>query len=113
MKAALLTFLLLQVAIAAATEHSAPLVQANGEELLGEWAGATKQIAVFKGIPFARPPFGNLRWRAPQPHQPRVGRPAWSVHSRQDPAVMELGNRIGAMEAFSTELCKMLNPAWR
>jgi hypothetical protein len=54
MKAALLTFLLLQVAIAAATEHS------------------------------------------------------W-----QDPTVMELGNRIGAMEAFSTELCKMLNPAWR
>ena len=39
-----------------------------------------------------------------------VSRPEWPVHSRQDPAVMELGNRIGEMEAFSTELCKMLNP---
>jgi len=40
------------------------------------------------------------------------GRPLWLVHSRQDPAVMELGNRIGRMEAFSTDLCKMLNSAW-
>jgi para-nitrobenzyl esterase len=40
-------------------------------------------------------------------------RPAWPVHSRQVPVVMELGNRVGEMEAFSTELCKMLNPVWR
>lgn len=26
------------------------------------------RITVFKGIPFAAPPIGNLRWRAPQPH---------------------------------------------
>lgn len=27
-------------------------------------------LAVFRGIPYARPPIGNLRWRAPQPVDP-------------------------------------------
>ena len=30
-------------------------------------AGTDKSILVFKGIPFAAPPAGDLRWRAPQP----------------------------------------------
>lgn len=42
-----------------------------------------------------------------------AGRPAWPVHSSQDPAVMELGSRIGGMAAFSTELCEMLGPGTR
>lgn len=31
-------------------------------------------ITVFKGIPFAAPPVGNLRWKAPQPVQKWQGR---------------------------------------
>jgi len=51
----------------------APEVMANGETLQGSWAGDGGDIAVFKGVPFAAPPIGDLRWRAPTPHQPRPG----------------------------------------
>src|SRR4051812_28463476 len=38
----------------------------------GRLAGtvATDGLRMFKGVPFAAPPVGNLRWQAPQPVQP-------------------------------------------
>ncbi len=36
-------------------------------------SGNHKSITVFKGIPFAAPPTGNLRWKAPQPPIPWNG----------------------------------------
>jgi len=54
-------------------EASGPVVHANGEELHGAWENSEGNIAVFRGVPFAAPPVGDLRWRAPREHIPRKG----------------------------------------
>src|ERR1043165_91027 len=45
-------------------ETIAPRVQTANGVLEGINASGIK---IFKGIPFAKPPVGNLRWREPQP----------------------------------------------
>ena len=49
---------------AAASQAAGPTVQIQSGALRGIYVGS---LAVFKGIPYARPPVGNLRWREPQP----------------------------------------------
>jgi Carboxylesterase family/AMP-binding enzyme/AMP-binding enzyme C-terminal domain len=54
-------------------QHAAskePVVHLASGALQGEGNG---QIAVFRGIPFAAPPVGQLRWREPQPVAPWSG----------------------------------------
>ena len=55
-------------ATAAITE---PIRTENG--LVTGIAGAFPEVRVFKGIPFAAPPVGDLRWRPPQPAKPWNG----------------------------------------
>jgi para-nitrobenzyl esterase len=43
---------------------AAPLVKTASGSVSGT---QTQEIAVFRGLPYAAPPIGALRWRAPQP----------------------------------------------
>ena len=45
-------------------------VRVEGGTVQGE---VTEDLTIFKGIPFAAPPVGDLRWRAPQPVEPWEG----------------------------------------
>ncbi len=51
---------------AAAARIAAPHVRVDSGELQG---AVQDEVAYFKGIPFAAPPVGRLRWRPPQPPQ--------------------------------------------
>ncbi|MBC2778926.1 carboxylesterase family protein [Parasphingopyxis marina] len=57
-------------------DESEPPAAANieVETSLGRVSGVGEEgLAVFRGIPFAAPPVGSNRWRAPQPAQPWPG----------------------------------------
>lgn len=47
-------------------------VKTSGGPLVGV-PGADPSVRVFKGIPFAQPPVGDLRWKPPQPPAPWTG----------------------------------------
>lgn len=64
---------LLLPALAAATAHMAlagPVVQTSGGQLAGK---AMAGVDAFLGVPYAAPPVGAWRWRAPQPATPWTG----------------------------------------
>ena len=54
-----------------AAQGQTPTVTAGGEVLEGVWLGPG--AALFRGIPYAAAPVGDLRWRPPELHRPRPG----------------------------------------
>ena len=56
---------------AAARER--PVVQLAQGRARGVWSDASAGIALFAGLPYARPPVGALRWRPPQAPQAWAG----------------------------------------
>jgi para-nitrobenzyl esterase len=75
MKIRILSFALCGLILAARglAENSSPtVVQTDAGAVAGAVVPQT-QISVFKGLPFAAPPIGALRWREPQPVKPWTG----------------------------------------
>jgi len=100
------TWLVVLALGAAAPVHAQVLeARVSGGRVAGTLDGG---VAVFKGIPFAAPPLGNLRWRPPQPVKPWPGiRPATSFAPScvQDPLLLKL---FGGPEAVSED-CLYVN----
>jgi para-nitrobenzyl esterase len=69
-----LPFLVLACWLAACTPRPAGLGEVKTQAgLVSGTHNEEGDIAVFKGIPFAAPPLGELRWKAPQPVKPWTG----------------------------------------
>ena len=69
-------------------------------------------VAVFKGIPFAKPPVGDLRWRAPVPPEPWPGvREAleFGACAIQSTIPGDVGELIGIATGDTSEDCLYLN----
>ncbi|HET7793389.1 MAG TPA: carboxylesterase family protein [Rhizobacter sp.] len=97
-------------AVAAALEHFARstaarhVVNVTGGQLSGFEASASTWQ--YLGIPYARPPVGDLRWRAPQAVQPWAGvrqAVAWADQAAQATALERFG------EGGMSEDCLYLN----
>ena len=96
-------FMLAPSAIAAPPSTTQPTAKVSG----GEIQGVVKDgITSFKGIPYAAPPIGDLRWKAPQPVVP------WAGVRRADkfgPAPMQPPLLATLMGAPASEDCLYLN----
>ena len=64
------TALVLVAAVAAPAPAQIRTARVTGGEVAGS---VTSDLSIFKGIPFAAPPVGPLRWKAPQPVKPWSG----------------------------------------
>src|SRR6187200_6709 len=98
----LLTLLPVHAAHAQVTQAAIKEARVTGGAVSGV---AGEGISIFKGIPFAAPPVGDLRWKAPAPVQP------WSGVRKADAfanACMQPANSQGNSSPVSED-CLYLN----
>ena len=67
------TLFFLTATAAVGAGSSAGVVKIDSGKLQGEVLDAATGLTVYRGIPFAAPPVGELRWKAPQPPAPWSG----------------------------------------
>ncbi|MFI4934066.1 MAG: carboxylesterase/lipase family protein [Caulobacterales bacterium] len=94
------------VAMALAAAASAQTVRTEGGELQGTTADG---LTVFKAIPFAAPPVGDLRWRAPQPAKPWTGVKSADAFAPVCTQSAAANTALGLPVLASSEDCLYLN----
>ncbi len=58
--------------LAGCSPAEAPVLNVEGGQIQGV-ASSVKGVYIYKGVPFAAPPVGDLRWKEPQPVVPWEG----------------------------------------
>jgi para-nitrobenzyl esterase len=91
------------LALAAVQAHAADTVRVAQGTLHGVTTG---QVTSFKGVPFAAPPVGELRWRPPQPPAGWTGVREAAAYG---PACMQMGQARAGGTANQSEDCLTLN----
>ncbi|HRH60881.1 MAG TPA: carboxylesterase family protein, partial [Chitinophagaceae bacterium] len=67
-KTVLFLFMVIITSVITAQKNKAPVVKTNAG-LISGIINDDATVRIYKGIPFAAPPVGELRWKAPQPLQ--------------------------------------------
>ncbi len=49
------------------------IIEITSGKIFGTYSEKDESVMVYKGIPYAKPPVGNLRWKAPQDVEPWDG----------------------------------------
>ncbi len=86
-----------------------PIVTTSMGKLQGD---RDDDCVVFRGVPFAQPPVGSLRWRPPEPVEPWSGvRDAteFSASAMQRQLPGDVGDLIGIPAQTQSEVCLYLN----
>src|SRR5215471_21734170 len=64
--------LILSVATAATAAITDP-IKTDAGQISGTIGSSNPQVHIYRGIPYAAPPTGELRWKPPQPPKPWEG----------------------------------------
>ncbi|OJJ68103.1 hypothetical protein ASPBRDRAFT_68324 [Aspergillus brasiliensis CBS 101740] len=92
-----LNWLLLVGAVASSpiqNTSTSPFVRTNYGDILGTTSPYRPDIQVFKGIPYAAPPTGELRWKPPVKPQPWNGTYNATAFSAQCPQSLNMGTGL-------------------
>ncbi|HJQ23949.1 MAG TPA: carboxylesterase/lipase family protein [Blastocatellia bacterium] len=92
-----------------ATGPNGTTVKIDAGQISGLTVGAAGDVRVYKGIPFAAPPTGALRWKAPQPVKPWSGVRACTEFGASCPQPNLLERTYGTKLGPTSEDCLYLN----
>jgi len=71
--AAVLFYSISALTLSAQSLTNPPILRVDGGKISGVYSSSESTVAIYKGIPYAAPPIGNLRWKQPQTVKPWKG----------------------------------------